>query len=313
VGPLIAFVLLAAVGLPFVGDRGAWGRAYAASLLALGALALTQTAADLAPERILLSHTLQLAVTMRASEGSPFVGLGLFGAAMFGTSPRRWAAVGLGLCAALSLSPAFTALCLGLCAFGLGDRLAPAAWIAALGLWAGIWAGEGSPLVVLLLGVGLVWSVAGGPEERVAALVAAGLFTAPGAALTQTGEVSLVVTAAVIGRAAWTGSPWMATLGVGLTLASLGESGLGLCVMAAGLLPEPHHQAPQAPLSAASAVVAVLTLLVLAAGLGPAPAILLPVGVGLWALLRRRPPPSVWSLLGPTVALGILLWRWGRP
>lgn len=309
-GPLILFVAVAALGLPFAVARPTPSRAYAVVLAATGALALTQTA----PERLLLSHKLQLAVQLQVSEWSPMLGLGLVGAVMTRPSPRLWAAAALGLCAALSMNPAFTALSLGLCAFGLSERAAPAAWVAALSLWAGLWAGEGSAAVSLVGGVVLVACALGQPGERVAALVAAGLFTvaSPHAALTETGALGLLATVALLGRAVWTRSPWMATLAVGLTLANLGEPGLGLSLMVAGLLPEPEPQAPRALLTHTSAVVAALALLVLGAGLGPAPALILPLGVGLWALLSQPPAPRLWSLLGPSVALAALLLRWGR-
>jgi hypothetical protein len=306
-GPLILFAAVAVLGLPFGEARPTFARAYALVLTSIGALALTQTR----PDRLLLSHKLQLALTLQGSEWSSFVALGLLGAVILSPSPRVWAAAALGLCAALSLNPAFTALSLGLCALSLSGAVAPAAWIAALSLWAGIWAGEGSAAVTLICGVTLVASARGGPRERVSAITAAGLFTTPGVELSQTGALGLAVTAAVIGRSAWLGSPWMATLGVGLTLTSLREPGLGLCLMVAGLIPAPDPQAPRALLTQMSAAVSVLTLLVLGAGLGPAPALILPLGVALWAVLRQPPASGLWSLIGPGAALAVLIQRWG--
>jgi hypothetical protein len=246
-GPLILFVAVAALGLPFAVARPTPSRAYALVLAATGALALTQTA----PEWLLLSHKLQLAVQLQVSEWSPMLGLGLVGAVMTRPSPRLWAAAALGLCAALSMNPAFTALSLGLCAFGLSERAAPAAWVAALSLWAGLWAGEGSAAVSLVGGVVLVACALGQPGERVAALVAAGLFTvaSPHAALTETGALGLARHRRALGSGGLDRSPWMATLAVGLTLANLGEPGLGLSLMVAGLLPEPDPQAPRALLT----------------------------------------------------------------
>ena len=306
-GPLILFAALAALGSPFAEARPTFGRAYALLLACIGAFASLQTT----PERLLLSYKLQLAVALQGSEWSPILGLGLLGAVMLSPSPRLWSAAALGLCAALSTSPALTALSLGLCAYGLSGAIATAAWIAALSLWAGIWAGEGSAALCLTVGVALVWSTRGRPGERIAALVAAGQLTTPDVDLTETGALGLLVTVALIGRAAWTGSPWMATIGVGLTLASLGEPGLPLCLMVAGLLPDPDPQAPRALLTTLSAAVAGLTLLVLGAGLGPAPALVLPLGLGLWALLRAPPSVGLWSLIGPCVGLAVLYHRWG--
>ncbi|MBK9368632.1 MAG: hypothetical protein IPN01_20360 [Deltaproteobacteria bacterium] len=307
-GPLILFAALAALGFPFAEARPALSRAYALALACSGALAVTQTT----PERLLLSHKLQLAVTLQVSEWSPILGLGLLGAVMLSPSPRLWAAAALGLCAALSMNPAFTALSLGLCAFALSGAVAPAAWIVALSLWAGIWAGEGSAAVTLLAGGILVVCARGGPGERVAAIAAAGLFTTPGAELSQTGAFGLLAAVALIGRAAWTGAPWMALVGVGLTLANLDEPGLALSLMVAGLIPEPAPQAPRVLLTPISAATAALAVLVLGAGLGPAPALILPLGVALWALLRHPPRPGLWSLIGPGLALAVLIQRWGR-
>ncbi len=307
-GPLILFSALAAFGLPFAQARSAPARAYAACLAGLGALALTQSA----PERLLVSHKLQLAVQLEVSEWSPMLALGLGGAVMLSPSPRLWAAAAMGLCAALSTHPAFTALSLGLCAFGLCDRAAPAAWVGALSLWAGLWAGEGSAWVTLGAGVVLALCALNRPGERVAALVAAGLLTAPtGPDLAETGAFG-VLAVALLGRAVWTRSPGVATIGVGLVVASLTAPGLALSLMVAGLLPEPAPLAPRSLLSNASAAVAALALLVLGAGLGPAPALVLPLGVGIWALLQQPPRPNAWSLLGPSAALAALLLRWGR-
>lgn len=308
-GPLILLAALSALGAPFAAPRPAVGRAYAALLVAVAAWALGQDG----PERLLLSHKLQLAVQLQPEPWGVPVALGLLGAVMRSTSPRLWSAAGLGLCASMSMNPAFTALCLGLCAFNLsGGAAIPAAWIAGLSLWAGVWAGEGSAALTLLLGVGLVWSA--GAEARLAALIAAAMFVEPGFELAETGVLGPAVTVALLGGAVWTGRAWMATLALGLSFALLGEPGLPLCLMVLGLLPEPgaeaSTEASSAPLSRLAAAAAALALLVLGAGLGPAP-VILPLAVALWATLRRPPDASVAAVLGPLLALATLLWRWG--
>lgn len=306
-GPLTLFSALAPLGLPFAAARPPLRWAYAGALTALGAFALYAGA----PERLLLSYKLTLALTLEVSEASPSLGVGLLGAAARSPSPRVWSAAALGLCAALSTSPPFTALFLGLCALGLGGAAAPAAWIAGLSLWAGAWAGEGSAALGLFASAGLLLCAQSGPDARVAALVAAGMFTSADAGLPHAGALGLIAAALVTGLAAWRGSSWLAAVGLGLSLDALGSPGLALCLMVAGLLPDAAPQPSPGPLTAASAALSACALLVLGAGLGPAPAAILPLAVALWAVQTRRPASTPGDVLAPALALTALIWRWG--